>query len=239
MTDVKRNEDQPRRRAYQSPKRAQAALNTRRGIRAAAERLFLRDGYAPTTMVKIAAEAGVAEKTVYLAYPSKAALLSEIIKVRVRGDDAEVPVARRDSWTAMLQSDSTEQLLTRLASGSTELMTRAAAVLRLGEACAPSDPQLAELRDRGHSNIRADMREVVTELDRRGDLAPSLDAERATDILFAFVANESPYLRLIEECNWTPDEFTQLIRTFASSLLTTPPVTETRAADRSRPGGKS
>lgn len=43
----------------------------RRRIRAAAERLFMRDGYGPTTMLSIAVEAGVAEKTLYLAFSSK------------------------------------------------------------------------------------------------------------------------------------------------------------------------
>jgi AcrR family transcriptional regulator len=194
MTSVKRDDDKSRRRAYASPKRAEAALNTRRKIRASAERLFLRDGYAPTTMVKIAADAGVAEKTLYLAYPSKAALLNEIIRIGVRGDDTEVPVARRGAWTEMLRTSSTSELLAAFSAGAADLMARAATVLRLGEACATNDPQLAQLRDRGHANIRADMRELVDELEHRGVLDPSLDAERATDILFAFVANESPFL---------------------------------------------
>ena len=107
----------------------------------------------------------------YLAYPSKSALLNEIIRVGVRGDDAEIPLNQRRSWAIMLASESAAELLARLASGGTELMARAAAVLSLGEACATSDPQLAELRDRGHANIRSDMREVVAELEHRGVLA--------------------------------------------------------------------
>lgn len=226
MGDVKHRAGRSSRRKYQSPKRAQAAINTRRRIRAAAQLLFLRDGYATTTMLSVAAEAGVAEKTVYLAYPSKSALLNEIIRVGVRGDDAEIPLNRRRSWATMLASESAAELLARLASGGTELMARAAAVLRLGEACATSDPQLAELRDHGHANIRSDMREVVAELEHRGVLAPSLQVDRAADILFAFVANESPYLRLVEECGWTDDQYTDLIRTLITSLLTTLTATE-------------
>ncbi len=229
MTTVKHDDDQPRRRQYQSRKRAEAARDTRQRIRGAAQRLFLSDGYAPTTMVKIASEAGVAEKTVYLAYPSKAALLNEIIRVGIRGDDADPPLTHRDAWTAILQSGSTSQLLARFAAGGAALMERAADVLRLGEACATSDPQLAELRERGHANIRADMHELATELARRGGLSSTVGVERATDILFAFVANESPYLRLVEECNWTPKQYAELIETLMSVLLTTlPDETESR-----------
>lgn len=222
MADVKHSDDRPARRAYRSPKRAEAAVNTRRRIRASAEKLFLRDGYAPTTMLKIAAEAGVAEKTVYLAYPSKAALLNEIIRVGVRGDDTDLPLTRRDSWDAMLNSESIEQLLARVAAESTELMKRAARVLSLGEAHATSDPQLAKLRDRAHANIRADMRQIATELQARQGLAPGLNIDRASDILFAFVANESPYLRMTDECHWTPQEYTQLIHSLVRALLTAP-----------------
>ena len=90
MSGVKSDAGNPPRRRYHSPKRAQAALERRRRMRAAAERLFMRDGYEPTTVLAgIAAEAGVAEKTLYLAYPSKAALLSEIIRVGVRGGEGD------------------------------------------------------------------------------------------------------------------------------------------------------
>jgi AcrR family transcriptional regulator len=222
MSDVKDAEDRPPRRTYSSPKRVQAALETRRRIRAAAERLFLRDGYAQTAMIKIAAEAGVAEKTVYLAYPSKADLLNEIIRVGVRGDDDEQELRRRNFWLAMLASESIQELLARFADASAEMMARSGHVIALGEACAVSDARLAELRDQAHANIRADMREVASELDARGVLAPGLDIERASAILFAFAVNESPYLRLTDECDWTPDEYAELIHSLLSALLTAP-----------------
>jgi AcrR family transcriptional regulator len=222
MSDVKDAEDRPPRRTYSSPKRVQAALETRRRIRAAAERLFLRDGYAHTAMIKIAAEAGVAEKTVYLAYPSKADLLNEIIRVGVRGDDDEQELSHRTLWLAMLASESVQELLARFANVSAEMMARSGHVIALAEGCAVSDARLAELRDQAHAHIRSDMREVAAELDARGALATGLDPERASAILFAFVANDSPYLRLTDECNWTPDEYAELIHALLSALLTAP-----------------
>src|SRR5450755_3799684 len=90
------------RRAYTSRKREQASLETRQRIRAAAEALFLRDGYARTTTKAIAREAGVSEMTVFLAFNNKAALLSEIIRTTVRGGDDGTPIASRASWHEML-----------------------------------------------------------------------------------------------------------------------------------------
>src|SRR6185437_14883219 len=72
-------------RKYHSPVRQRQAAGTRRRIRAVAEALFLRAGYGATSMRQVAAEAGVAERTLYLNFPTKAALLNEIIRVRARG----------------------------------------------------------------------------------------------------------------------------------------------------------
>ena len=59
-----------------------------REILAAAETLFLRDGYVRTSMKAIAAHAGVSEKTMYLAFATKATLLRQVIQLTVQGDEA-------------------------------------------------------------------------------------------------------------------------------------------------------
>jgi AcrR family transcriptional regulator len=62
-------------RSYNSSRRREQAAATRRDILGAAQRLFERQGYAATTMAAIAAEAGVALKTVYLAFETKSGVL--------------------------------------------------------------------------------------------------------------------------------------------------------------------
>ena len=84
-------------RRYDSPRRRQQAADTRRDILAAAERLFTRTASAATTMAAIAREAGVALKTVYLAFDSKSGLLRELWHLLLRGDDEQAPVGER-SW---------------------------------------------------------------------------------------------------------------------------------------------
>ena len=222
MSDVKSDAGNPPRRPYHSPKRTHAALERRRRMRAAAEQLFMRDGYEPTTMLSIAAAAGVAEKTLYLAYPSKAALLSEIIRVGVRGGEGDQPLTRRTPWTEMLAAASVAEAIARFAAGAAALMSRAARVLWLGEANAASDHQLQEARKRAHANVRADMREFATALAERGALAPGLDPEQAAAILFATCANETIYLRLTNECGWTPHQYAELIEKLVTGLLLAP-----------------
>jgi AcrR family transcriptional regulator len=205
-----------RRREYHSPTRERRALATRRRIRLAAERLFLRDGYVPTTMTKIAAEAGVAEKTVYLAFPTKADLLSEIIRVGVRGDEDSASLTERQEWAEMRANRSVDRLLDQAAAGGVALMARAARFLALGEASAAIDPQLAKLRDRGHQNIRSDMLELATAL---AAIDPRIDTERLAETLFAFAANESPYLRLTDECDWTQQQYETALRAILAALV--------------------
>ncbi len=205
-----------RRREYHSPTREQRALATRRRIRLAAERLFLRDGYLPTTMTKIAAEAGVAEKTVYLAFPTKADLLNEIIRVGVRGDEGSTPLSQREEWGEMQASRSIDRLLDQAADRNASLMARAARFLALGEASAAIDPQLAKLRDRGHQNIRSDMHELAHAF---AAIDPRIDAERLAETLFAFAANDSPYLRLTEECRWTQQQYATALRAILAALV--------------------
>src|ERR687884_75006 len=98
-------------RRYDSPRRREQAAATRREILAAAERLFERDGYAATTMAAIAAEAGVALKTVYLGFETKSNLLRTLWNTRLRGDEDEIPVAQRDWYREVLEEPDPERQL--------------------------------------------------------------------------------------------------------------------------------
>jgi len=193
---------------------AQRALATRRRIRLAAERLFLRDGYLPTTMTKIAAEAGVAEKTVYLAFPTKADLLNEIIRIGVRGDEGSTPVSQREEWREMRASRSVDLLLHHAASRNAARCTGRTLPC----------PRRGERRDRstagGTARPRASKHPVghARPRDRaRGD--PRIDPDRLAETLFAFAANESPYLRLTEECDWPEQQYASAIRAILAALV--------------------
>jgi AcrR family transcriptional regulator len=198
------------RRAYVSPKRAEAAARTRQAIRDAAEFLFLRDGYARTSMKAIAARAGVSEKTMYLAFANKATLLRQVVEVAVRGDEAPGPMAGRPEWRALTLGPP-EEMFASFAGLSTRLMARTAPLISLGEAAADVDPELAEQRDRVHEANRAECKALATALAYRGALAPDIDVQDAADIVYAIAGNENIYLRLTRECGWTDARYADLI----------------------------
>jgi AcrR family transcriptional regulator len=62
-------------RRYDSPHRRAQAQATRRAILDAAQRLFEGHSYSGTSMPAIAEEAGVALKTIYVYFPTKAAVV--------------------------------------------------------------------------------------------------------------------------------------------------------------------
>src|ERR671917_1912472 len=92
----------PKRR-YHSPRRQEQAAATRRAILEAAQRLFERQGYAATSMAAIAAEAGVALKTVYVAFETKSGVLRALWNLLLRGDEGEAPVAERGWYREVLE----------------------------------------------------------------------------------------------------------------------------------------
>src|SRR5215218_6265163 len=98
-------------RRYESPRRREQAAATRRLILEAAERLFERQGYAATTMAAIAREAGVALKTVYVAFETKSGLLRALWHLRLRGDEADVPIGERPWYRAVLAEPDPERAL--------------------------------------------------------------------------------------------------------------------------------
>lgn len=207
------------RRRYHTPKRTARARATRERIRATAEALFLRDGYARTSMSAVAKAAGVAEKTVYLAFPTKADLLNEIIVTALRAEDAPRPFRTRLREALAAPS---EQLVAQFAALSADVMARTARVMALGESAASTDPQLAELRERGHAAMRSDCRDVADALAAQGALASDITTDTAANTLYAIV-NESVYLRLVDGCGWTPNEYhSWLARTLRKALLGQP-----------------
>ena len=208
------------RRSYVTPRRDQRAAATRTAILAAAEELFLRDGYTRTSMKAVAAHAGVSEKTMYLTFSTKANLLRHVIQLAVQGDESPTPLSERPKWRAVVPG-ATEEIFGRFAALNAVTMTRTAAIIALGESAASTDPELAEYRDRAHAATRADLHALATELHLRGALGPGISEQDAVDTLYALATNESIFLRLTRQCGWTPERYADLIaRTLEATLGT-------------------
>jgi AcrR family transcriptional regulator len=196
-----------KRRRYQSPRRRAQADQTRRDILTAAQRLFERHGYARTTMSAIAAEAGVALKTVYLAFETKSGVLRAVWNSRLRGGgDDDRPVAEQRWYREVLEETDPDRRLLLNAHNSAEGKQRISAIVEVIRNAATVDAEIAELWARIQTEYRANQHAIVERLAERGELRPGLDADRAADILWT-INHPNTWQLLVGERGWTAEEY--------------------------------
>src|SRR5207344_2293764 len=171
-------------RRYESPRRRAQADATRRDIIAAAQRLFERQGYTATTMTAIAAEAGVALKTVYLVFETKSGVLRAVWNALLRGENADRPVAEHPWYVEVLEETDPDRRLLLNARNSAEGKQRIAAIVEVIRSAATADADIGALWARIQTEYHANQRAIVERLDERGELAPGLDVDRGADILW-------------------------------------------------------
>src|SRR5713226_5759145 len=116
-------------RRYESPHRRAQAADTRRQILEGAQRLFEQQGFAATTMAAIAAEAGVALKTVYVAFETKSGVLRALWNLLLRGDEDDAPVAERQWYRDVIEEPDPERQLRLNARNSRAVKERAGQTL--------------------------------------------------------------------------------------------------------------
>ena len=193
------------RRAYHSPRRQEQAAATRQSILEAAQLLFERDGYGATTVEAIAAEAGVALKTVYVAFETKSGLLRALWDLLLKADQDAAPVAERPWYVEVLEERDPERKLRLLAHNSCIVKRRIGGILRVIRDAAPVDGDAAALWALIQTDFYANQRAVVDTLPPRA-LRKGLDAERATDLLWTF-NHPDLWLLLVGQRGWAPEEF--------------------------------
>jgi AcrR family transcriptional regulator len=208
-------------RRYDSPKRREQAAATRREILEAAQRLFEHDGYATTTIAAIAEEAGVAVKTVYVAFETKSGVLRALWNMLLRGDEGDTPVAERTWYREVLQEPDPHAQLALNARNSRTAKTRIAGVLRVIRHAAPADADIADLWSRIQNDFYENQRAIVEQLAKKKALKPKLDVARATDILWSLNHPDVWHL-LVAERGWTPEQYEEWFRDTAQSQLLRP-----------------
>ena len=186
------------RRGYSSPARTAAARRTRVRIRSAATELFLAGGYAATSMRSIARAAGVAEKTVYLQFETKSALLKEVVETAIVGDDEAVAAADRQWFHDVVAERDLSHKLALLADATTALHERSGAVFAVARGAAANDPDVAVLWAFGKRGHRADMGLLAQSCADLGQLPPGADVGWAMTTLYVLLGLETWHLLRVE-----------------------------------------
>ena len=209
----------PRRR-YDSSKRRERAVQTRRRIIDAAARVFVERGYTGATIPLIAREAHVAVETVYRSTSGKAGLLREAIQASLAGgaERAELPVERRPGIQRVIDETDPRRQLRAYAATQPGVWSRVGPLLRVLDEAA-GDPELAVLRaDLAEQRLHG-LTGFATLLAERGALKADLTIDKARDLIWTLCA-QANYDALVTTRQWSHTEYREwLSDTLAAALL--------------------
>jgi AcrR family transcriptional regulator len=184
---------------------ARVAENEERIVRAAHE-LFVRDGYQATTLTAVADAAGVAHRTVYVRFGTKAALLKRVIDVALVGDLAPIDVVSREWYRTATTASTLDARIAALAKGSAWLVGSAADVIAVAREAELTEPLLAAAARAGRAATRDAIRRFWTRARDDGLLPTGCDLTWLADTT-SVLAHAETYLLMRETLQMTPKQY--------------------------------
>lgn len=191
-------------RSYHSPRREADAAATRGAIIDAAARLFVRDGYAATSLRAIAAEAGVSLPTVQLNGP-KSGLLIAAFERSFAGDEGAHSLTERPQIAAIMSEPDFEKALAGYLGFLVGAHQRSAAIRVAMRAAADADPAARAADDELETRRMRDIRLGAEWFSSRGRLE-GISLDVATDVFGHLTAPET-YLYFTESRGWSDQRY--------------------------------
>ncbi len=205
-------------RAYNSSRRKEQALQTRRQIIEAARHLFFARGYAGATIDAIAQSAGVATETVYAAFGSKRAILSRLFEVSLVGDDLPIPLLeRRGPQEAMSETDQRRQIKL-FADDIYNIMSRVAPLFEVMRVAAKTETEIAEMLENILNARVQGMMAFVRALMKNGPLRDGLTPEKAAETVWTLTSAEV-FTLLKTNRGWSEENHKQWLADSLTRLL--------------------
>jgi len=185
-------------------KKTPISEETRVAILNAAWKLVAETRSLDVSQSKIAEAAGVSRQTVYLAFGSRAGLLTEMAR---NMDQQSDHVARLVAAAQSAASGPTE--FQRYLEIWLDYLPMIYPVGILLDAAALTDPEAAAAwNDRMKHSLLAGLKRVLAGLDARGETAPGIGPDEAAELIWSLV-HPATWRLLVVECGWTPERFRQ------------------------------
>ena len=213
MPNMSKDTHQPRR--YRSELRREQAERTRASVLDAAATLFEQSGYEGTSIAAIAKAAHVSPETVYGHFGNKRALLGELCRRAVRGEDP-APVPEQSGPKAVSAATDQREQLRLFAADIVLRLERAAPLVAVVAGAARSHPELADLLVALHADRLRNLRALVDALAANGPLR--LEAEEALETVWALTSPELHQL-LSRIRGWTRQRYRDWLATSLAGLL--------------------
>lgn len=205
---------------YDNSQRAVAAATTRAHVLAAAHALFLRQGFAGTTIRAVAESAGVSQEMIYKSFGSKAVLLKAVYDVTLAGDADEVPLAARPEAQAVAAATTPHAAARAYAELARIISSRTDPLLRVLLRSRGSDRALDEFARTTDGERLNGSRHHVGPWAARGWLRDDVTPERAAEIVWALNSPEPRWLLL--DHGWSQAEVAGWLAEMIHSAVLTP-----------------
>jgi AcrR family transcriptional regulator len=134
---------------------AARVARTQTRIVAAARDLFLEQGYVKTTLAGVAERAGLAPRTVYVRFGTKAALFRRVVDEALVGDAEPVDVEHRPRTQEAFTAAALAERLDALADVAIGVADRAGALLAVAGQAEGLEPELAQAAHAGREATAA------------------------------------------------------------------------------------
>jgi AcrR family transcriptional regulator len=200
-------------RSYDASGRQEQARRTRNRILQTAERRFLRDGYAATTIAAIAADAGVSADTIYKSFGGKPGLVRAIRAKALEGQ-GPVPAEQRSDAVQTREVDG-RKIIEAWGALTAEVAPKVAPILLLMRAAAATEPEGEALLEEMDADRLRRMSANARRLRDGGHLRAGITLARATDVLWTYSAPEL-YELLVLRRGWSPKRYGDFV---ASAMI--------------------
>lgn len=202
-------------RRYDATRRRERSDARREATLDVAERLFLRDGYGPTTVASIAREAQVSPATVYKCYEGKVGLLRALCQRALRGSGVTPAEERSDALHA---GGSVVEVLEGWQQLVVEVAPRILPLLIVLNDAAAAHPEARELRDEVAGQRLARMADNARALADAQHLASQVSVEEVRDVLWLATSPEN-YDLLVRQRGWSIERYSAQVTRMVRSLL--------------------
>ena len=212
-----------KRRRYVSPRREDQARSTRVAILDSAQRLFAAKGYVGTSIREIAAEAGVAEPTVYAAFKDKPSILWGIGERLVLEGESDIPFADSKVAHSIGSAPNLRGRLENVMKWSLE--TYGSGILELDEVvrqAVAADPRLKDLWLAGLDSQLEQGQVVVELLMEVAQLKPGFTPEEVRDLLVT-INGPAVFRMLVRELGWPLEKYGRWMIEIAESFFEATP----------------
>jgi AcrR family transcriptional regulator len=198
--------------------RAARIADTEDRILTAAHAIFVRDGYAATTLSAVADHARVGHRTVYVRFGTKASLLKRVVDVAVAGDREPVPVADRQWHVAALTAATLDERIDHYVQGAADLMARAGDVIAVAQQAEALEPLIADAGRAGRAATRDSLTTFVDKLYQDRLISRQVDKEWAAQTL-SILGQAQTYVLMREIHGWGNDEYRSWLRATVHRLV--------------------